>query len=47
MYLIISGSWFKDGKDFGKGLKYLLIGVIENPFTSVPILFKKLLKKRP
>ena len=46
MYLIVSGSWFKDGKNFAKGLKYLLLGVIENPFTSIPTLFKKILKKR-
>lgn len=45
MYLIISGSWFKDGKNFSKGLQYLIKALLESPGFTVSKLVKKLVKK--
>jgi glycosyltransferase involved in cell wall biosynthesis len=44
MYLILSGSWFKDGKDFAKGAKYLLKAFSEAPLHTSSMLFKKLIR---
>lgn len=43
MYLILSGSWFKDGSDFGRGLKYLLLAFFSAPVFTTGKLIKKFL----
>lgn len=45
MYLILSGSWFKDGGNFIKGSKYLCLAFITSPFYTIGALFKKVFKK--
>lgn len=45
MYLILSGSWFKDDGNFSKGSKYLWLAFIASPFYTMGTLFKKVFKK--
>ena len=46
MYLILSGSWFRDGHNFSKGSKYLLQALITAPLYTTGVLFRKLFKKK-
>jgi glycosyltransferase involved in cell wall biosynthesis len=46
MYLVLSGSWFKDGHDYTRGTKYLLKAFGSSPLYTSGILFNKLFKKK-
>jgi glycosyltransferase involved in cell wall biosynthesis len=46
MYLILSGSWFRDGHNFSKGSKYLLQAFVTAPIYTTGVLFRKLFKKK-
>jgi glycosyltransferase involved in cell wall biosynthesis len=45
MYLIVSGSWFKDGKNFIKGSQFLFKALARHPVYAMKGLGKRLIKK--
>lgn len=43
MYLMLSGSWFKDGKNISRGLKFLALALIKSPMYTTGKLLKKII----